>query len=105
MVDEHVQEGVQEATEQVHKLLLGSSVEDLRPTYQKDAVDDEFHMANGLALPKYHAGRPKSNLASSTGSLSDWGSVQLTSMQVTLFKFDSQVAAFPHANQGLRHDA
>ena len=57
--------------QQLHNLFLATSVEDVRPTYAKDAIDDEFHLSNGLSFPKYMPGAVKSRLALTTSKSPD----------------------------------
>ena len=77
-----MQDNSDSAEHELRKQFLLAGVEDDRPTWQKDAVDEEFHMSNGLALPRYTPGRLKMILASSTSGFSDWGSMQSGSTQV-----------------------
>ena len=68
--------------EQLQRLFSVSGVEDTRPTYQKDAVDDEFHQSSGNSLPKFNPGRLKSILCGSTGSFQTLDGIPLTISQV-----------------------
>ena len=44
-------------------------MEATEPTYQKDAVDDEFNEVNGVSLPKFSVGKLKSLQSANSGEL------------------------------------